>query len=196
MKCARRYARFLGNARLLQNAAVPEDERCRLAEEMALDIRRLSDLDTQLLRLTELRHEKTGVQPGACPAAVKRKRGARRPSVKGHRNPGGRRSGRYRWRPGALALLLDNLTLNALRASKAGQTVILRSLPNGFAVEDQGIGMTQEQIARAREPFYKADPARTRRAGGVGLGLTLCGQIAALHRGELSIISAPAREPR
>jgi signal transduction histidine kinase len=92
-----------------------------------------------------------------------------------------------------LSLMADNLALNAVRASRPGQTVVLRSLQNGFAVEDSGIGMTAEQVVRAEEPFYKADPARTRKAGGVGLGLTLCRQIAELHHGTLRIVSAPGR---
>ena len=92
-----------------------------------------------------------------------------------------------------LSLIADNLALNAVRACAQGDTVTLRSLPNGFAVEDGGIGMTAEQLAHAQEPFYKADPARTRKAGGVGLGLTLCRQIADAHRGTLTIRSAPGQ---
>ena len=54
---------------------------------------------------------------------------------------------------------------------------------------DCGCGMTREQIARAFEPFYKADKARTRGAGGAGLGLSLCRKIARLHRGNIRIES-------
>ena len=54
-------------------------------------------------------------------------------------------------------------------------------------------GETPEQAARAFEPFYKADQARTRQAGGAGLGLTLCRQIAQLHGGTLSLTSAPGK---
>ena len=60
---------------------------------------------------------------------------------------------------------------------------------DGFTVADRGCGMTREQIARAFDPFYKADKARSRAAGGAGLGLTLCRRIAQLHGGDLSISS-------
>ena len=60
---------------------------------------------------------------------------------------------------------------------------------NGFTVSDSGCGMTKEQIARAFEPFYKADKSRTRAAGGAGLGLSLCRKIAQLHGGTLKIES-------
>ncbi len=184
---------LLGNARLLQNAAVPEDERCRLAEEMARDIKRLSDLDTQLLKLTELKHEKPAFSLVSVLPLLKESAERVAHQSKGIALQVEGEAADIAGDRELLARLLDNLALNALRASKAGQTVILRSLPNGFAVEDRGIGMTGEQIAHAREPFYKADPARTRKAGGVGLGLTICGQIAALHHGELSIVSAPGK---
>lgn len=49
--------------------------------------------------------------------------------------------------------------------------------------------MTEEQLAHAFEPFYKADKARTRGAGGAGLGLSLCRKIARLHRGDVRIES-------
>lgn len=54
---------------------------------------------------------------------------------------------------------------------------------------DCGCGMTEEQLAHAFEPFYKADRARTRGAGGAGLGLSLCRKIARLHRGDVRIES-------
>ena len=182
---------LLGNARLLQNDAVPRDDRRRLAEEMARDIKRLSALDAQLLKLTELKHEEPAFR--RVPVLPLLKDTARRV---GHQAQGIalRVEGEAADIAGdraLLSLMADNLALNAARASAPGQTVTLRSLKNGFAVEDKGVGMTAEQIAHAREPFYRADPARARKAGGVGLGLSLCGEIAALHHGELSIVSAP-----
>jgi len=182
---------LLGNARLLQNPAVPEGERCRLAEEMAGDIKRLSNLDAKLLKMTQLNHEEIKTQRIAVLPLLEetaRRVGHQAEGVTlqvegGAADIAGDRE--------LLSLLADNLALNALRASSTGQTVILRSLKDGFAVEDKGVGMTAEQVSRAREPFYRADPARTRKAGGVGLGLAICGRIAALHRGELSIVSAP-----
>ena len=182
---------MLGNVRLMQNPAIDADARRRLADEMARDIKRLSGMDTQLLKLTALRHEKIRSQPVAVlplltDTARRVGHQARGVTVKAEGEAAELAGDRE-----LLSLLADNLALNAVRASGPGQTVTLRSLPGGFAVEDHGIGMTAEQIARAREPFYKADPARTRRAGGVGLGLSLCGRIAALHDGRLFIESAP-----
>jgi signal transduction histidine kinase len=53
--------------------------------------------------------------------------------------------------------------------------------------------MTAEEISRCTEPFWKADPARTRASGGAGLGLTICRAITRLHSAELEIRSEPGR---
>ena len=88
--------------------------------------------------------------------------------------------------------LLRNLVVNAQRAG--GDTPVVVTLAtDGFTVADTGCGMTREQMARAFEPFYKADKARSRSAGGAGLGLALCRKIAALHHGDLHIDSEPGR---
>ena len=92
-------------------------------------------------------------------------------------------------------LLLRNLVVNAQRAG--GKEAVRVTLhPDGFDVTDYGCGMTKEQIARAFEPFYKADKARTRSAGGAGLGLPLCRKIARLHHGELHMESEIGRGTR
>ena len=92
-------------------------------------------------------------------------------------------------------LLLRNLVVNAQRAG--GKEAVRVTLhPDGFDVTDYGCGMTKEQIARAFEPFYKADKARTRSAGGAGLGLPLCRKIARLHHGELHMKSEIGRGTR
>ena len=92
-----------------------------------------------------------------------------------------------------LSLLVNNLAVNAIHASEPGTTITLTALPDGFSVQDQGIGMTAEVLEHACEPFWKADKARTRRNGGAGLGLSLCRRIAELHQGELRFESEPGK---
>ena len=43
----------------------------------------------------------------------------------------------------------------------------------------------QEEIDKIVQPFYRVDKARSREQGGVGLGVTLCQQIAEYHGGTL-----------
>ncbi len=94
--------------------------------------------------------------------------------------------------------LLYNLLDNAVKASSPGQEIRLLCKSHGenmlaFTVEDQGMGMSEEDIRKATEPFYMADKSRSRKAGGAGLGLSLCLEIVKCHGGSLSIESAPGK---
>lgn len=95
--------------------------------------------------------------------------------------------------PTRLKLLLRNLIDNALRHSaEAGEPPTLFLARHGDAqlelgVRDHGPGVAEEQLQHLAEPFYRVDSARTRSAGGVGLGLALCRLVAQAHGGELVI---------
>ncbi len=90
-------------------------------------------------------------------------------------------------------LMLRNLLNNARRhAAGAPQppTLFLRTEPDGrwaLGLRDHGPGVPDDQLSRLGEPFHRPDAARTRSAGGVGLGLHLCRQVAQAHGGELRI---------
>ena len=56
-------------------------------------------------------------------------------------------------------------------------------------VVDEGFGIPADEIDRITEPFYCVDKSRSRECGGVGLGLSLCKQIALLHGAKLEIDS-------
>jgi signal transduction histidine kinase len=89
--------------------------------------------------------------------------------------------------------LLYNLIDNASKASTPGATVTIASTvgPPGVViwVADEGIGIPPEQIPLLTEPFYMVDKARTRKAGGAGLGLAICNEIARVHGATLKIES-------
>lgn len=89
--------------------------------------------------------------------------------------------------------LLINLIDNAAKASREGDVIFLEGEENEITVRDQGCGIPKEEIERVTEAFYMVDKARSRKAGGCGLGLALCSQIARLHGAELSIDSEPGK---
>lgn len=90
--------------------------------------------------------------------------------------------------------LLSNLIENAVKASKPGSCVLVgaRAEDGGvlLVVQDEGIGIPEKELKKIRQPFYMVDKARSRRAGGAGLGLALCEEIARLHGARLTIDSA------
>lgn len=180
---------ILGGARLLQQSRLSGSQQSELLDTMAREASRLSTMDERLLLLTRLDHEAPAFAPFDSQAMAREALSV----FEGVRLEGdgavfvGERE--------LTILLLRNLVVNAQRAG--GKEAVRVTLhPDGFDVTDYGCGMTKEQIARAFEPFYKADKARTRRAGGAGLGLPLCRKIARLHHGELQMESEIGRGTR
>lgn len=88
---------------------------------------------------------------------------------------------------------LVNLTENACKASSPGQTVILRAYDSTLEVVDNGIGIPQEALGRITEPFYMVDKSRSKKHGGVGLGLALVQEIVRAHGAALEIDSTPGQ---
>jgi signal transduction histidine kinase len=97
--------------------------------------------------------------------------------------------------------ILLNLMSNAVKFTPAGgRASVSATIEGTFAVitvADTGIGMRQEDIAVALEPFRQvggdAQDVLTRRFAGTGLGLPLAKALVELHGGTLSITSAPER---
>lgn len=85
--------------------------------------------------------------------------------------------------------LLINLIDNAAKASREGDQIFLEGEGKRITVRDSGCGIPREEIGRVTEAFYMVDKARSRRAGGCGLGLALCSMIAQLHGAVLEIES-------
>lgn len=180
---------ILGGARLLQQSRLSGSQQSELLDTMAREASRLSTMDERLLLLTRLDHEAPAFAPFDSQAMAREALSV----FDGVRLEGddavfvGERE--------LTILLLRNLVVNAQRAG--GKEAVRVTLhPDGFDVTDYGCGMTKEQIARAFEPFYKADKARTRSAGGAGLGLPLCRKIARLHHGKLHMESEIGRGTR
>lgn len=180
---------ILGGARLLQQSRLSGSQQSELLDTMAREASRLSTMDERLLLLTRLDHEAPAFAPFDSQTMAREALSV----FDGVRLEGddavfvGERE--------LTILLLRNLVVNAQRAG--GKEAVRVTLhPDGFDVTDYGCGMTKEQIARAFEPFYKADKARTRSAGGAGLGLPLCRKIARLHHGELHMESEIGRGTR
>ena len=90
-------------------------------------------------------------------------------------------------------MLLYNLTENAIKACKKGGKVKISCSPHQLVVEDNGKGMTPEQLTHITEPFYRTDKSRSRSEGGAGLGLALCKQIAEAHKAVIRFESVPEK---
>ena len=97
-----------------------------------------------------------------------------------------------------LRQILINLLSNAVKFSDAGDEVCLSIAVGAWGncalrISDQGIGMTEGDIALALRPFGQVETAFSRSAEGVGLGLSLAKALTRLHEGKLAVDSTPGR---
>jgi heavy metal sensor kinase len=94
-----------------------------------------------------------------------------------------------------LRQLILNLIDNAIKYTPRGGSVTLAlGRDNGSAridVIDTGIGIPPDEQAKIFDRFYRVDKARSREQGGSGLGLSIAKWIAELHRGTITVSSAP-----
>lgn len=95
-----------------------------------------------------------------------------------------------------LKQVFNNLIGNAVRFTRTGGSVVVdaQRLNDGGAqvvVQDTGVGMDEEEIRVALTPFGQVDSSHSRWREGAGLGLPIAKALVGLHRGELTIKSAP-----
>jgi len=90
--------------------------------------------------------------------------------------------------------VVDNLLTNAVKYAP-GSPVRVEARTDGetasILVVDEGPGMSEEQAARAFEPFFQGADTVSRGAGGVGLGLHITRRIVEAHGGSIRIESRP-----
>ncbi|HET8980712.1 MAG TPA: HAMP domain-containing sensor histidine kinase [Solirubrobacteraceae bacterium] len=95
--------------------------------------------------------------------------------------------------PERLRTALDALIENAVKYTRPHEAIELRARRIGpevaIEVQDEGCGVPAEALGRIFDRFGRADSARTRSAGGVGLGLAIADAIAKAHGGRCHVTS-------
>jgi CheY-like chemotaxis protein/HPt (histidine-containing phosphotransfer) domain-containing protein len=104
--------------------------------------------------------------------------------------------------PVRIRQIITNLVGNAVKFTEDGHVVIqVEEEPsaNGGApnvrmsVEDTGIGIEADSLARVFDKFEQADASTTRKFGGTGLGLSICRELAQMMGGDIQASSMPGR---
>ncbi len=101
--------------------------------------------------------------------------------------------------PHRLGQILVNLVSNAIKFTDHGEILVsikvlersADSVSLQFDVQDSGIGLTEDQIARLFQSFEQADGSTTRKYGGTGLGLAICKNLAEMMGGRIWVESVP-----
>jgi len=96
-----------------------------------------------------------------------------------------------------LLQLMLNLLDNAVKHTPSGSSIeVSWSMEDGYAkvvVSDEGPGIPPEHLPHIFDRFYRVDRARSRAAGGVGLGLSISRWIAQAHGGSIEADNAPGQ---
>jgi heavy metal sensor kinase len=93
-----------------------------------------------------------------------------------------------------ISQVVTNLLTNAIRYNHDDGSVVLttRSAKNDVVlrIADTGIGIGPEHLPHIFERFYRVDKARSRKDGGIGLGLAICKSIVEAHGGHIVVTSS------
>ena len=92
-----------------------------------------------------------------------------------------------------LVRLLWNIIDNAVKYTPEGGNIRIALEANQenaiIKVKDTGVGVSQEEVDKIFDRFYRVDKSRSRSIGGSGLGLAICKWIVDLHKGNISVQS-------
>jgi len=96
--------------------------------------------------------------------------------------------------------LVINLMHNASKFTPEGGKVWVRledeTVSARIIVEDNGIGIPEDQLERIFDHFHQADASSTRRHGGTGIGLAICKNIVEWHDGRIWVENVPGKGAR
>jgi two-component system sensor histidine kinase/response regulator len=94
-----------------------------------------------------------------------------------------------------LAVLFDNLIVNAIKYNKPGGTVsVTAERVDGevvVSVADTGVGIRPEYRERLFDEFFRVKDSRIKKTTGTGLGLPICKRIVSEHEGSIEVESEP-----
>jgi len=178
-----------------------EDYRTTLEEALA-EIERLCRLVEAMLALTRADAQRIDLQPTPCDLARLAQAAARAHAARADAAGVAIECQAESAVPATcdmdrLRAALDNLLDNAVRHAPRGSTVSVRvRRRDGLGIveiQDRGPGLERADLERVFERFYRADAARARHSGGLGLGLTIARSIVEAHGGTIRAESEPGQ---
>jgi signal transduction histidine kinase len=92
----------------------------------------------------------------------------------------------------ALRRLFSNLLENAVKFGGAARARLsVKDHAAVVEIDDDGPGVPETELERVFAPFYRREPSRSRKTGGIGLGLSVARSIARSHGGDLVLENRP-----
>ena len=179
---------------LLETAALPGEDMAPLVERARGEVEQIRELIDDVLFLSELETGREVVSLGTTAArpVVERvfdqlRETATRAGVSLRRD--GSAEVELPLRPRMLAVLVENLTRNAIRYAGPDTSFTITLAPGELRASDDGAGVSEEDLPRLFERFYRTDRARGSR--GTGLGLAIVKHITAAADGTVEATGTP-----
>ena len=95
--------------------------------------------------------------------------------------------------PVRLRQMIWNVVVNGIKYTQHDGEVKISVQDNGdgvlIIIQDNGIGISEEDLPLIFNRFYRVDKARSRQEGGTGLGLSICKFIVGAHKGSINLKS-------
>lgn len=188
---------IIGYADLMRTQSLSDEEQAAAVNYIFSEGKRLESLSLKLLDIIVLRNTELELKPISPSELICRTADYLRPvyakSDIGIECSG--EEGECMLEPELFKSLLFNLLDNARKAIGHGGLIRVSSqlTETGciIRVRDNGPGIPPDAMAHLTEAFYRADKSRSRSQGGVGLGLSLCSDIARLHGGSIEFENCP-----
>jgi signal transduction histidine kinase len=179
---------------LLETAALPGEDTSPLIEQARTEVEQIRELIDDVLFLSELETGRAVVSLGTTRALPVIEQ------VVGELRETADRAGvalrvegdvdaELPLRPRMLAVVVENLARNAIRYAGPGSSFTITVAPNELRASDDGVGVSEEDLPRLFERFYRSD--RARGAGGSGLGLAVVKHITAAADGTVEATQTP-----
>ena len=185
-------------AEALQAASSEPDQVRRFAKRLAKESKRLARITQEIIELSRLQANDTMVHQELTSidrvvALAVDQSGVAAEEQKVRVVTGGDAGATVFGDEVLLVTALHNLIVNAVqyspKNSRIGVGVRCADGVVEIAVTDQGVGIPEEDIDRVFERFFRADPARSRRTGGSGLGLSIVKHVVQNHGGDVRVWS-------
>ena len=179
---------------LLETAALPGEEPAALVDQARAEVEYIRELIDDVLFLSELESGRAVVALGsvrALPLVEEQLEELREQADRAgiDLRAAGDPQAELPLRPRMLRVVIENLAQNAMRYAGPEATLTIAVRPGELEVSDDGAGVSEEDLPRLFERFYRAD--RVRGSRGTGLGLAVVKHIVTAAGGTVDAEGAP-----
>ena len=181
---------------LLETAALPGEDPAALVEQARAEVEHIRELIDEVLFLSELETGRAVVALGstrALPVVGEALAAVREPADRAgvELRAEGDPDAKLPLRPRMMRVVVENLAQNAVRYAGPGATFTVTVTPGELRASDDGAGVSEEDLPRLFERFFRAD--RVRGSRGTGLGLAVVKHIVAAGGGTVEAEGAPGQ---